>query len=99
MWTAKIKVKESDYGKPLGLLYKLGWYWLYYSTAQHKKKGEEKAANDYDDKSNLLTIQAHLFPTLIAVTPKQNKGWAKQGIKYVHHWAWANKLITKWSKK
>jgi hypothetical protein len=94
MWTAKTELKEKAFGKPLSLLYKLGWYWCYFATAQ-KKKGEEIAQNDDDDGSNFVTIQATIMPTLIAVTPKQLKGWAKQGMKYKHHWEWVNKLIAK----
>jgi len=92
MWVAKIELKEKTYGKGLSWLYKLGWYWRYFATTQ-KKKGEEVAQNDDDDGSNFVTIQATILPTMIAVTPKQLKGWAKQGMKCIHHWEWVNNML------
>lgn len=91
MWAAKIKLDEKAYGKGLSWLYKLGWYWCFFAMAQKKK--EDKAELDDDDGSNFVTIEDSFLPVLVAVTQKQLKGWAKQGMKYKHHWRWVNCVL------
>jgi hypothetical protein len=102
MKPAKLKLKERKLGKGLGWRFKLGWYWLYYSTAQqHGKKAKVETQWEKEDEKagNFLTVQSKWRPTLIAVIPKQLKGWNKQGIVFRHHWSWANKWMARLEKR
>lgn len=74
----KIVLDKSKYGKGLGILWKMGWGWVFW---------EEKA--DKEDKSPLLTVCGSLFPKLVAVTDKQYKEWKKKKIFY--HFRWSKK--------
>lgn len=85
----RLILNQKKYGKGLGLLWKLGWGWVFYGENNPKRK-QHSPVDEIDkeeENTNLVTVSDSFFPTLTAVTEKQFKSWNKQKITYKFRWS------------
>jgi len=85
MKQAQVIFAPESYGKGLGLAWKLGWGWEFYSESP---KHIDKLLTDDDENTNFITVSDTFKPRLKAVTEKQFKSWSKQKVLYRFHWPW-----------
>ena len=86
----QFELKPEKYGKGLGILWRLGWGWEYYTEGHKrakKKTTDPERDIDADEVTNFITVSDTIFPHLYAVSEKQAKMWKKQKFFYKFRWS------------